>query len=598
MNLNDILGKFERNTSTSDEPRLRPGIASRMIVTDAALALVLVAAAIFVVLYGLSNEKLMAEQALVTQTETFVKEQRRASFEAHVAATALRTEWADAEQFEQEMLLSDLQDASAYFNQAAEQLLANDAITSNEAFESGPAAMEQLSKLMAELLNANAVGESTPLRSNLDVEFTGNYRFLLSILNDLEDIAATNASLFQEKTAAEAQDLVAILAIGVALIVCALAIRLALVMKWFAKPAHALAKVTSEFAQGETEREIPEMPVRELQNIADALSVFRDMTFEAESLRVRSREADLKARLAQVELDRKESETQKLMELERRKTFEEMAEKFENSVSSVVHAANSAAQELHQSAEQLDHAINEASDQAVQITSASSQATMNVEFVANAIEELSSFVLDISNQVNEQSTLSHSAQQESQAGVSNAQTLAAKASNIESIAKLIRDTAEQTNILALNATIEAVHAGESGVGFSVVAAEVKNLANQSHQSASEIGDVLTTLNDEVHHAVGSIGNVATSLEEIGTIASRVTDAMQKHERVAQDISANASEAATGTGEVNDKIASLATNTEKAGKLSGDVKSAANQLGTQAKVLEGAVKEFVEFLRAA
>lgn len=70
---------------------------------------------------------------------------------------------------------------------------------------------------------------------------------------------------------------------------------------------------------------------------------------------------------------------------------------------------------------------------------------------------------------------------------------------IGNISGLVSDLANQTNILALNAAVEAVRAGEHGKGFSVVAAEIRKLADQSKNSAENI----RTLVNEIQHKINS-----------------------------------------------------------------------------------------------
>ncbi|MEA5421119.1 methyl-accepting chemotaxis protein [Spirulina sp. CCNP1310] len=77
--------------------------------------------------------------------------------------------------------------------------------------------------------------------------------------------------------------------------------------------------------------------------------------------------------------------------------------------------------------------------------------------------------------------------------------LSEQTGQIGNISQLVSDLANQTNMLALNAAVEAVRAGEHGKGFSVVATEIRKLADQSKQSAQKINDLVT----DIQHAINS-----------------------------------------------------------------------------------------------
>ena len=133
------------------------------------------------------------------------------------------------------------------------------------------------------------------------------------------------------------------------------------------------------------------------------------------------------------------------------------------------------------------------------------------------------------------------AQMESIAGI--VIQLSEKSHTISEIATTVNDLAEQSNLLAVNASIEAAKAGEQGKGFTVVAQEIKNLAERSKESTVQIRVVLADIQKEIGSAVmateqgGKVIDEAlvlssSSSEVILTLASSVEEASQANLQIA------------------------------------------------------------------
>lgn len=99
--------------------------------------------------------------------------------------------------------------------------------------------------------------------------------------------------------------------------------------------------------------------------------------------------------------------------------------------------------------------------------------------------------------------------------------------NMQSIIELITNVASQTSLLALNASIEAARAGEAGRGFSVVATEISNLANQTQDATVSITNVIQNVSEKLTVSVNAIEELMDNNAKQNESAATVADSFEK-----------------------------------------------------------------------
>lgn len=118
--------------------------------------------------------------------------------------------------------------------------------------------------------------------------------------------------------------------------------------------------------------------------------------------------------------------------------------------------------------------------------------------------------------------------------------------NISDMVSIINKISSQTNLLAMNAAIEAAHAGDSGKGFSVVADEIRKLAESSNNNAKDIKTVIKGIIDSIIEVSDSSLKTDTAFKEINREVHDVSEALM-------EISSSTTELSSGSNEIQNAM---------------------------------------------
>lgn len=377
-----------------------------------------------------------------------------------------------------------------------------------------------------------------------------------------------------------------------------------LVARSVTQPLEVLRGTMNELARGDMDVAVPFADYGgEIGDMAQSVLKFKDAGIERFLLEVETKRAEIahlwrteEMREQQARHEAEEEARQKAAEeAEQRRlnaAMQELADKFERDVGTVVAELTSAARSLEATSGAMISQAEENEACGADAASASRQTSSNVQTVASAAEELSSSVSEISRQVTESNQISGEALTQSEQTAATVEQLAESSRKIEGVLGLINDIAEQTNLLALNATIEAARAGEAGKGFAVVAHEVKALADQTAGATDEIAGQIRTMQSVSGEVTEAVESIRSIVEQTSKIASSIAESVDQQSAATSEISRSMQEASMGADQVMssvDKVQQVAGETKSS---SAEVRSNSEVLLSHCTGLEDAVSNFL------
>ncbi len=285
---------------------------------------------------------------------------------------------------------------------------------------------------------------------------------------------------------------------------------------------------------------------------------------------------------------------------------------------------SNSAVETSNTMDQVENAVNEIAQGATSQAEETQSATENVVAMGDMVEETNHVVENLVDHASKMKASGNHAKEilndldrvnkktEEYIDIIAKQTNTTNesAQKISTAANMITEIAEETNLLSLNASIEAARAGEQGRGFAVVASQIQKLAEQSNESAQQIGNIISVLlqdsekaveimsdvkasmqtqsehvektdqafgeiQEEVDNSIDEMHHISQKTNQLDEARSRVIDVVQSLTAIAEENAASTEETSAAVTEVSTIVTSISEKSEELRKIAEEMESKMN-----------------------
>lgn len=271
--------------------------------------------------------------------------------------------------------------------------------------------------------------------------------------------------------------------------------------------------------------------------------------------------------------------------------FKGSFEELQSNVNQMIDALTDLISDISDSGATLSGSSSELRQTADVLSRQAEQNAASVEETSAALEELTaslsqvnSNILDVSKNAKEARKTADQSEKVAIEAATSMDKIANGSKEINRVTDVINDISFQINLLALNAGVEAARAGDAGRGFSVVASEVRLLAQRAGEAAKEIASVLSQSDAAVVEGVENVANAKNSLDEISKTVVKISESVDEVTRAI-------SEQSSGIKEISSAVAQVDGNTQKQAAAFEEVTASSHVLAHEASELLKSTSKF-------
>ena len=280
-------------------------------------------------------------------------------------------------------------------------------------------------------------------------------------------------------------------------------------------------------------------------------------------------------------------------ENKRKYVIDHLTSKIQKNVGISINKINQSTESLHGSSKEMSS--NSVLSLEKSKTSSGIMESLNsgIVTVGSAANKLSASIKEIAHQTTKSNEFTILATQKASKANETVKSLAELSSKIVGVIDFISEIAKQINLLALNATIEAARAGESGKGFSVVAGEVKTLADQTSIAVADIEKQITAMSKVSQNAVNDIKEITNVIKKSSEVVTTINDAINAQDISTKEISSSINTIANEVSAVLLNIKELLSVATKTQSTSSSVEKSSDELYEQAKILVSNLEHLIK-----